>query len=52
MTKRPLLPIVPNVVARMEHNFLFNPDHPEFPQVSFGLHHPVWWDARLCIRSA
>jgi RES domain-containing protein len=45
--KRSLLLIVPSVIARMEHNFLFNPEHPEFPQVTHGLHRPVWWDSRL-----
>jgi RES domain-containing protein len=46
-SKRSLLLIVPCVVARMEHNFLFNPEHPEFPRVTHGLHRPVWWDNRL-----
>jgi RES domain-containing protein len=42
-----LLLIVPSVVARMEHNILINPEHPEFRQVWHGLHRPVWWDRRL-----
>jgi len=46
-SNRSLLLIVPNVVARMEHNFLLNPQHAEFPQVTHGLHRPVWWDRRL-----
>jgi RES domain-containing protein len=46
-SKRALLLIVPSVVARMEHNFLLNPEHPEFPQATHGLHRPVWWDSRL-----
>ena len=46
-SRRSLLLIVPSVVARMEHNFLLNPEHPEFPRVTHGLHRPVWWDARL-----
>jgi RES domain-containing protein len=46
-SKRSLLLIVPSVVARMEHNFLLNPEHPEFPQVMHGLLRPVWWDSRL-----
>jgi RES domain-containing protein len=45
--KRSVLLIVPSVVARMEHNFLLNPEHPEFPQIRHGLHRPVWWDRRL-----
>ena len=45
--RRSLLLIVPSVVARLESNFLLNPEHPEFPRVSAGLHQPVWWDKRL-----
>ncbi len=44
---RSLLLIVPSVVARMEQNFLFNPEHPQFTRLTHGLHRPVWWDARL-----
>ena len=50
-TRRSLLLIVPSVVARMEHNMLFNTEHPEFHQVRHGLHRPVWWDRRLFGRS-
>ena len=46
---RSLLLIVPSVVARLEQNFLLNPQHPEFPQVTASLHQPVWWDARLYV---
>jgi RES domain-containing protein len=42
-----LLLIVPSVVARMEHNLLVNPSHPEVRQVAHGLHQPIWWDRRL-----
>jgi RES domain-containing protein len=45
--RRSLLLLVPSVVARMEHNVLINPEHPEFPRVTHGLHQPVWWDRRL-----
>jgi RES domain-containing protein len=45
--KRSLLLIVPSVVARLESNFLINPEHLEFRQVTTSLHHPVWWDRRL-----
>jgi len=38
---------VPSVVARMERNILINPAHPEFRQITHGLHLPVWWDRRL-----
>ncbi|HEY1934916.1 MAG TPA: RES domain-containing protein [Acetobacteraceae bacterium] len=51
-SKRSLLLIVPSVVARMEHNFLLNPEHPGFPQVTHGLHRPVWWDGRLFVAGA
>jgi RES domain-containing protein len=46
-SKRSLLLIVPSVVAREEHNFLINPQHPEFAQVEDSLEIPVWWDTRL-----
>ena len=46
-SKRSLLLIVPSVVAREEHNILFNPQHPEFPQVTDSLAVPIWWDSRL-----
>jgi RES domain-containing protein len=49
MRKRSVLLIVPSVVARMEHNFLINQDHPEIGRITHGLHRPVWWDARLFI---
>jgi RES domain-containing protein len=34
-------------VARIENNILINPEHPEFPRITHGLHQPVWWDLRL-----
>ncbi len=46
-SQRSLLLIVPSVVARMECNFLFNPEHPQFPRITHSLHRPVWWDSRL-----
>jgi RES domain-containing protein len=45
--RRSVLLIVPSVVARMEENLLINPEHPEFPRITHGLHRPVWWDERL-----
>jgi RES domain-containing protein len=45
--RRSLLLIVPSVVARLENNFLINPEHPEFRQITTSLHQPVWWDRRL-----
>jgi RES domain-containing protein len=45
--KRSLLLIVPSVLARMEHNYLLNPDHAEFSKVTWGLATPCWWDKRL-----
>jgi RES domain-containing protein len=47
--KRSLVLIVPSVVARIEKNFLLNPDHAEFPKVVVSLHQPVWWDRRLFV---
>jgi RES domain-containing protein len=46
-SKRSLLLVVPSVVARIENNILINPEHPEFPRITHGLHQPVWWDLRL-----
>ena len=45
--KRSLLLIVPSVVARVDRNFLINPEHPQFKQVKPSLHRPIWWDDRL-----
>ena len=45
--RRSLLLIVPSVVARPEHNFLLNPQHPGFPRATATLAYPVWWDQRL-----
>lgn len=47
LSRRSLVLLVPSVVARMERNVLVNPDHPEFPRITTGLHHPIWWDRRL-----
>jgi RES domain-containing protein len=47
ISRRSLLLLVPNVVARMELNVLINPDHAEFPGITHSLHQPVWWDRRL-----
>lgn len=45
--RRSLLLLAPSVVARMERNVMINPEHPDFPAVTHGLHQPVWWDGRL-----
>ena len=45
--RRSLILLVPSVVARMDNNILINPDHPDLPRFTHGLHQPVWWDARL-----
>jgi hypothetical protein len=37
----------PRLVARIESNFLINPEHPDFRKIVVGLRQPVWWDARL-----
>lgn len=47
MDRRSAILIVPSVVARMDENILINPEHPEFSQITCGLHQPVWWDSRL-----
>jgi RES domain-containing protein len=46
-SKRTLLLLVPSVVARIEYNFVLNPEHPEYPKVTYGLPQPCWWDSRL-----
>jgi RES domain-containing protein len=46
-SRRSLVLLVPSVVARMDLNVLINPEHPEFPRITYGLHQPVWWDPRL-----
>lgn len=51
-SRRSLLLIVPSVVARMEHNFLVNPEHPGYRQLAPSLHKPVWWDKRLFVSAA
>ena len=50
-SRRSLLLLVPSIVARLETNILINPEHPEFPQITHGLHEPVWWDERLFARA-
>jgi RES domain-containing protein len=45
--KPSLILLTPSVVARVDRNVLINPQHPEFPRVTHGLHQPVWWDERL-----
>ncbi len=50
---RSAIAFVPSVVARIERNVLINPAHAEFPQITYSLHQPVWWDARLfCLNPA
>lgn len=39
--------IVPSYVARMESNFVINPYHEEFSEISHSLPTPTWWDDRL-----
>jgi RES domain-containing protein len=45
--RRSALLIVPSMVARHEHNFLINLDHPDARAITHSLHQPVWWDDRL-----
>ncbi len=35
--------------SAFEQNFLLNPAHPEFAQITTSLHQPVWWDSRLFV---
>lgn len=39
--------IVPSLPARMERNFIINPDHPDAAGITHELPEPVWWDERL-----
>jgi RES domain-containing protein len=39
--------IVPSLPARVEHNFLINPRHPDAAVITHTLAEPVWWDERL-----
>lgn len=39
--------LVPSIVARIEHNVLLNPLHPDFAKIDYDLPQPVWWDERL-----
>ncbi len=45
--KRSALLIVPSLPARLERNFLINPEHPDAKQITHTMPEPVWWDARL-----
>lgn len=45
--RRSAVLFVPSFVARVEHNVLINPEHPEFGQIDTELPQPVWWDRRL-----
>lgn len=38
---------VPSFVARIEHNAVINPAHPEFGRIEASIPEPVWWDERL-----
>lgn len=46
-SRRSVLLIVPSVIARVDSNFLVNPDHPEFGRITTSLHQPIWWDSSL-----
>ena len=45
--RRSAILLVPSVVARLDHNVLINPAHPESAMISASLHQPVYWDRRL-----
>lgn len=44
---RTALLLVPSMPARMERNFLINPEHPDAAGITHDMPEPVWWDARL-----
>lgn len=48
--RRSVLLIVPSIPARIEHNFLINPVHPDAKVITHTLSEPVWWDERLYAR--
>jgi RES domain-containing protein len=39
--------MVPNTIVRMEHNFLINPNHPDFKRVKVKGEEPFSFDKRL-----
>ena len=45
--RRSVILIVPSVVARLDHNLVFNASHPDFGRITVGLETPIWWDSRL-----
>ena len=45
--RRSAVLLVPSIVARIEHNILLNPLHPDFVKIEYDLPQPVWWDERL-----
>ncbi len=45
--RRSALLIVPSIPARVESNFLINPEHPDSGAIAWALPEPVWWDQRL-----
>ena len=50
--KRSALLIVPSLPARIERNFLINPQHPDAARITHVLPEPVWWDERLYARTS
>jgi RES domain-containing protein len=49
--KRSALLIVPSLTARIERNFLINPQHPDARGITHTLAEPAWWDERLYHRA-
>jgi len=49
--KRSVLLIVPSLPARIEQNFLINPQHPDAKSITHTSPKPVWWDERLYTRT-
>lgn len=38
---------LPSAILQSEHNYLINPNHPDFPQINIGLPEPLSLDPRL-----
>jgi RES domain-containing protein len=45
--RRTLALRVPSVIVPGEHNYLVNPEHPDFARMTIGPPAPVWFDPRL-----
>jgi RES domain-containing protein len=46
-SRRSLVLRVPGVIVPGEHNYLINPEHPDFASLRIGAAAPAWFDPRL-----